>query len=258
MNISESTTNPLPSKKPKIRQISWQRRLFYYLMRLPVSLFFMLFYGCRFYGRNNMPEQGGVVVAANHQSHFDPPLIAAGLRRRMNFLARKSLFRSKAFAWLIDMLDAIPLEIEGIGFEGVKESMKRLRGGEMVLIFPEGARTWDGTMAPFKIGALTLAQKCKSTILPTAIDGCFEVWPRTNKFPWPWKKIRVVYGKPIPYEEFQDLNEEELRHLVQQRIQLLIDELKERRCYRRSKPTGEIPNAAVQNIGMSNERSNER
>lgn len=174
-----------------------------------------------------MPETGGVMVVSNHQSHFDPPLIGAGLRRRLNYLARKSLFKSRALAWLIEMLDAIPLDIEGIGFEGIKESMKRLRGGEMILIFPEGARTWDGNMAPFKEGALTLAQKCKVAILPTAIDGCFEAWPRMNKFPRLWGKFRVAYGEPIPYEDFKDLSEEDLRRRIENRIQKLIDQLKE-------------------------------
>jgi 1-acyl-sn-glycerol-3-phosphate acyltransferase len=189
----------------------------------------MIFYGVRFYGRNNMPEKGGVVVISNHQSHFDPPLIAAGLRRRLNFLARKSLFRFKPFAWLIDLLDAIPLDKEGIGFEGIKESLKRLRGGEMVLVFPEGERTWDGEIAPFLQGSLVLAQRSKATILPTALNGCYDAWSRTNKFPYFWGKIRVIYGEPIPYSEFKDMNEEELRQLLEIRIAELFQTLKSKK-----------------------------
>ena len=112
------------------------------------------------------------------------------------------------------------------GFEGVKQSLKRLRGGEMVLVFPEGSRTWDGEIASFKEGALTLAQRSRSTILPTAIDGCFDAWPRTNKFPHLSGKMRVVYGKPISFEEFQDMDEEQLRRLVEQRIHELHAGLK--------------------------------
>ncbi|MDR2117038.1 MAG: 1-acyl-sn-glycerol-3-phosphate acyltransferase [Planctomycetaceae bacterium] len=218
------------SKRPLLgRKISWQKRFFYYLVRTPVNLFFMIFYGVRFYGRNNMPNDGGVVVVSNHQSYFDPPLIAAGLRRQLNFLARKSLFRLKFLAWLIDMLDAIPLETEGIGFEGIKESLKRLRNGEMVLVFPEGARTWEGEIAPFLPGSLILAQRSKATILPTALTGCYEAWSRTKKFPRLWGKIRVIYGKPIPYSEFKDLKEEELRQLLETRIAELFQILKTKR-----------------------------
>jgi 1-acyl-sn-glycerol-3-phosphate acyltransferase len=176
-----------------------------------------------------MPTTGAVLVVSNHQSHFDPPLIAAGLRRQLNFLARKSLFRFKPFARLIDMLDAIPLEIEGIGFEGIKESLRRLRGGEMILLFPEGARTWDGEIASFLPNSLVLAQRSKAIILPTAIHGCYDAWARTKKFPRLWGKIRVIYGKPIPYEEFKNWSEIELRHRLEKTIAELLLSLKTKR-----------------------------
>jgi 1-acyl-sn-glycerol-3-phosphate acyltransferase len=206
-------------------RISRQKRLFYNVVRFLLNPFFMVFYGVRFYGGNNLPESGAVILISNHQSHYDPPLLAAGLRRRLNFLARKSLFKFKPFAWLIDMLDAIPLDIEGIGFAGIKESFKRLRNGEIILVFPEGGRTWDGKIAPFLQGSLTLAQRTKSAIMPTAISGCYEAFPRTQKFPTLWGKIRVVYGKPIPYEEFKDLPEEELRRLCETKVAELFRQI---------------------------------
>jgi 1-acyl-sn-glycerol-3-phosphate acyltransferase len=224
-------------------RISWQKRLFYYFARFPISLFFVIFYGVRYYGRNNLPESGGIILISNHQSHYDPPLLAAGLPRRLNFLARKSLFKFKPFAWLIDMLDAIPLDVNGIGFAGIKESFKRLKNGEIILVFPEGARTWDGEIAPFLQGSLTLAQRTKSAILPTAISGCYEAYPRTQKYPTFWGKFRVVYGKLIPYEAIKDLTEEELRHLCEQRIAELFQEAKQRKSGRRraNKSGGHTP-----------------
>jgi len=205
-------------------RISWRKRLWYYCLRCPVYLFFMIFYRVRFYGQNNLPEKGAVVLISNHQSHFDPPLLGAGLRRRCNFLARKSLFRFKPFAWLIDSLDAIPLETNGIGFAGIKESVKRLKNGEIILVFPEGARTWDGQIAPFLQGSLVLAQRTKAAILPAAISGCYEAFPRTKKYPSLWGKFRVVFGTPILYEEIKDLSEEELRHLCETRVAELFQE----------------------------------
>ena len=185
----------------------------------------MICYGVRYYGRNNLPESGGVVLICNHQSHFDPPLLAAGLRRRLNFLARKSLFKFKPFAWLIDMLDAIPLETEGIGFAGIMESLKRLKNGEIILIFPEGERTWNGEIVPFREGSLVLAQRTKSAILPAAISGCYEAFPRTQRYPTFWGKIRVVYGKPLLHEEFKDLSEPELRRLCETKVVELYREV---------------------------------
>ena len=214
------------ASKPPGRIISRRKRAFYYLARFPIGLFFMVFYRVRFFGGNNLPKNGPVLVVANHQSHFDPPLIAVGLRRRLNFLARKTLFKFKPFAWLIDMLDAIPLDIDGIGFAGIKESLKRLRSGEIILIFPEGARTWDGEIAEFKPGALTLALRGKAAILPTAIDGCFDAWPRTNKIPRFWGKIRVVFGEPMLYDDIKNLREEELHRQVETRIHELFNRLR--------------------------------
>jgi 1-acyl-sn-glycerol-3-phosphate acyltransferase len=207
-----------------MHRISRKKRLFYYLARFPLNLFFRIIDGARFYGGNNLPESGAVVLICNHQSHFDPPLLAIGLRRPLNFLARKSLFKFKPFAWLIDMLDAIPLDIDGIGFAGIKESLKRLRGGEIILVFPEGGRTWDGKIAPFLQGSLVLAQRTKSMILPSAISGCYEAFPRTQKFPAFWGRFRVVFGKPIPYEEIKDLTEEELRRICETKVAELCKE----------------------------------
>ena len=186
----------------------------------------MIFYRTRFYGQNNLPESGSIVLISNHQSHYDPPLLAVGVRRRLNFLARKTLFRFKPFGWLIDMLDAIPLDINGIGFAGIKESLKRLKNGEIILVFPEGGRTWDGNIAPFLQGSVTLAQRTQSAILPAALSGCYEVFPRTEKYPALWGKFRVVYGKLIPYEEIKDLSEEELRRLCETKVAELYQEAK--------------------------------
>ena len=215
-----------------MHRISWQKRLFYYCCRLPLNLFFMICYGVRFYGRNNLPESGGVILISNHQSHYDPPLLAVGLRRRLNFLARKTLFRFKPFGWLIDMLDAIPLDIDGIGFAGIKESFKRLKNGEVILVFPEGGRTWDGEIAPFLQGSLTLAQRTKSAILPAAISGCYEVFPRTQKYPKLWGRFRVVYGKPIMYEEIKDLSEKELRNLCETKVAELYRQVKQNQYWK--------------------------
>ncbi|MDR3232958.1 MAG: 1-acyl-sn-glycerol-3-phosphate acyltransferase [Planctomycetaceae bacterium] len=205
---------------------TFTQRVFYYSIRLPINLFFMIFYAVRFYGYNNMPCRGGTVVICNHQSHFDPPLLAAGLRRRLNFLARKTLFRFKPFAYIIKQLDAVPLEQDGIGFEGLKESLKRLRNGEMLLIFPEGERSWDGSIAPFLPNSLSIAQRSKCTILPTALAGCYEAYPRTQKYPNLFGKIRVIYGKPILFDEIKHLSEEELRFLCEKRVAELYNSIR--------------------------------
>ena len=108
----------------------------------------------------------------------------------------------------------------------------RLKNGEIILIFPEGARTWDGEIAPFLQGSLMLAQRTKSTILPAAISGCYEAFPRTQKYPTLWGKIRVVYGTLITYEEIKDMTEEELRRLCEAKVAELYQEAVNKRSRR--------------------------
>ncbi|MGL6195883.1 MAG: lysophospholipid acyltransferase family protein, partial [Thermoguttaceae bacterium] len=145
------------ARTSSVRKITWFGRVTYAVCREIVRLYFQILYSTRYFGQANIPASGGVLIVSNHQSHYDPPLIGCGIFRRINYLARKTLFKFKPFAWLIDSFDAIPLDNEGIGYEGIKETIKRLKNGEMVLMFPEGARSWDGKIVPFKSGFLTLA-----------------------------------------------------------------------------------------------------
>ena len=131
-------------------------------------------YGIRHAGRENIPASGGVLMVSNHQSHLDPPFVGMGVARRMNYLARDTLFHFAPFRWLIHSVDAIPIDREGIGLTGIKESLRRLKRGEMVLIFPEGTRSRDGEIAPFKPGFTVLASRSGASILPVAIDGAYE------------------------------------------------------------------------------------
>ena len=158
-----------------------------------------------------------MLVVSNHQSHFDPPLVGIGCRRQMNYVARDTLFRFPPFGWFINSVGAIPIDRDGIGLGGIKESLKRLKRGEMVLIFPEGTRTRDGEIAPFRPGFTALAARSNAAILPVAIDGAFQVWPRSKKFPG-LGKIRVHYGKPIPHAEIAGRDERELLAEVERRV----------------------------------------
>ena len=175
-------------------------------------------------GRKNVPKKGPVLVVSNHQSFLDPPAIGSGIWRRMNYLARKQLFKFKPFALLIASVDAIPLDQDGIGFQGIKETIRRLRNNEMVLIFPEGSRSYDGKPVPFMKGYINIAVKTKAVIVPTAIVGAFEAFPRQNKFPSFFKKgLRIEYGIPITPADYEGMAEEELHNLVESRVHEIFE-----------------------------------
>jgi 1-acyl-sn-glycerol-3-phosphate acyltransferase len=198
-------------------QHSLPNRLWYSFLRMLVQIAAVLLFGVRHSGRKNIPSEGGVLVVPNHQSHLDPPLVGMGCQRHMNYLARKTLFDFTPFAWLIKSINAIPIDREGFGIAGIKESLRRLKRGEMVLIFPEGTRTPDGQVKQFRPGFTSLAVRSRAAILPVGIAGAFQCWPKTRTFPRPGK-IRVHYGRPILPQEYEGLNEQELVNLVENRV----------------------------------------
>jgi 1-acyl-sn-glycerol-3-phosphate acyltransferase len=208
-------------------QRSLPRRLWYCLLQRLLQLVGVLQYGVRHWGRENIPATGGVLVVSNHQSHFDPVLVGIGCPRRLNYVARDTLFRFAPFAWLIHSVGAFPIDREGMGLAGIKESLRRLKRGEMVLIFPEGTRTGDGAIAPFRPGFTALAVRSKAAILPVAIEGAFRVWPRWRKFPG-LGRVRVRYGEPILPAEVAACDERELLDKVERRVRQCHEWLLER------------------------------
>lgn len=170
---------------------------------------------CR--GREFVPSTGGGLVLSNHQSNLDPVLIGLASDRRLNYVARKTLFKFPPFRWLINSLDAIAIDREGTGLEGLKETLKRLKRGEMVLLFPEGTRTPDGEVHAMKPGFCAVARRSGVPIIPVAMDGAYDAWPRKQKLPGR-AVIHVQFGPPISVEEIAGLNDDELVAEVERRI----------------------------------------
>jgi len=191
--------------------------LWYESLRLLIRLAATFVFQTRYTGQGNIPKTGGVLVVSTHQSHLDPPLIGSGSSRQMRALARDSLFRFKPLALLIRSLNAIPIDREGIGLAGVKETLRQLKQGRMVLVFPEATRTPDGEIGRLKPGFGSMALRGKAAILPVVIEGAYDVWPRHKKFPGPGV-IHVHYGPPIPPEQIAELGERELVKEVRRRL----------------------------------------
>jgi 1-acyl-sn-glycerol-3-phosphate acyltransferase len=202
-------------------------QLHYQFWRYLIRSFAVPYFRIRYSGLKNIPLEGGVLAVSNHQSHLDPPLVGSGCPRRMNYLARETLFRIASFGRFIYSVGAIPLDREGVGLSGIKESLKRLKRGEMLLVFPEGTRTTDGEIKPFKPGFTTLAVRSKSAILPIAIEGAYRAWPKKVHFPRP-RPVNVHFGPPILPREYENIAERELVVLVESRVKECQAELRNR------------------------------
>ena len=128
-------------------------------------------------------------------------------------MARDSLFRNFAFRWLIRSLNAFPVRRNTADLRAIKEALRRLKAGRLVLLFGEGTRTRDGRIAPLESGIVMLARKAHVPVIPVTIDGAFEVWPRHHKL-WRFGTIRVIYGQPMSPERIKQMGDHAAAHFL--------------------------------------------
>jgi len=148
-------------------------------------------------------ESGGAIIAANHASFLDPPIVASAYEREIAFLARRTLFKGIG-GWLYPKLNAFPIDRDHADLKSMKTILSKLRDGNRVLMFPEGTRTTDGKLQSAKPGLGMLVAKSAVPVQPVRIFGTFEAWPRHGKFRP--KKITVVIGDPVDFKK-ADLRE---------------------------------------------------
>ncbi|MBV9009001.1 MAG: 1-acyl-sn-glycerol-3-phosphate acyltransferase [Verrucomicrobia bacterium] len=150
--------------------------------------------------RERMIQSGPVILAANHQSYLDPPLLGIASDRAIYFLARKTLMDIPVLGWLLPRINVIPVNQEGADRSALKALVRILRAGEAVLVFPEGARTLDGNLQPAQPGLGFVIAKTRAPVVPMRIFGSHEAWPRgSNRIRL--HPITVVVGEPIRFTE---------------------------------------------------------
>jgi 1-acyl-sn-glycerol-3-phosphate acyltransferase len=191
--------------------------LFSYLFYDAAYLFAMsamtLGFSLRTQGRNNIPRTGPAILFANHQSYLDPILVGLSTRRHLCFLARKTLFCNRVFTWLIRTLNAVPIDQEGVGRQGIQAILDQLRLGQAVAVFPEGERTPDGVTHALKPGLHLLIKRSAAPLVPVGVAGAFDAWPRFRRFPIPAplflppgnRAVAVCVGKPLDCRRFKQM-----------------------------------------------------
>jgi 1-acyl-sn-glycerol-3-phosphate acyltransferase len=202
---------------PTAMQRSLGKHLGYEACKVLARLFGTALFRIRVRGRERLPPTGGGLVCANHQSYADPIIVGLAIDRRLNYLARDTLFRNPAFKWLIEYFDAIPIDREGGGLGGLKETLRRLKQDELVLIFPEGTRSRDGSMLPLKPGFCAVARRARQPLIPIGFDGAYQAWPRTSPVPQ-LSVIAVVIGAPIMPDLVAQLSDSELVAELERRM----------------------------------------
>jgi 1-acyl-sn-glycerol-3-phosphate acyltransferase len=162
----------------------------------------------RAFGQENIIEEGPAIMAANHQSYLDPPLIGITCRNELYFLARKTLFEKKLLGPLISRVNALPVDLSRGDLTAVRSIINLLKEGNRTVIFPEGTRSRDGKIQPARPGIGMIIAKTLVPVVPMRIFGSFEAWPKGGKITP--HRVTVVVGKPIRFaeEDFTENNRE--------------------------------------------------
>ena len=169
-------------------------------------LYFKIFHRVRFYGCENVPDSGPVVIAPNHISFYDPIIVAIGIKRDLEFMAWDRLFSIPILNRVIRFFGAFPVELTKFDKSAYVNALKALNKGHALMLFPEGGRSVDGKIKECKLGLARIVFKTNAQIVPVTIVGAYEAWPKHKKLPRP-RRILVYYHKPMIIEkcEFQDM-----------------------------------------------------
>lgn len=183
--------------------------LFYKIVRPIVGVIFKVLYRPTIVGRENIPKTGGVVLAGNHTKWLDPIMLIAVTKRQVHFLAKDELFHGKT-KLIVKGMGCIPVNRKIHDKNALNQGYKTLENNNVIGIFPEGTinRTKDVIM-PFKIGAVKMANKTDSNLIPFTITGKYKLFK---------KSIRIEFYKPIKVKDNLDKENEKLMDIISKNL----------------------------------------
>ncbi|HWC01264.1 MAG TPA: lysophospholipid acyltransferase family protein [Methylomirabilota bacterium] len=150
----------------------------------------------RFEGVERVPRTGPVVITPNHTSFMDPILVTIPVRRALHYMALEPFFRVRGLGTLMRWARAFPIQEGEPDSPAVRRALRILRQGEPLVIFPEGGRSRDGRLQPFRPGAFRLALAAGAPVIPVTIVGAFEAWPPRRRLPRPGR-VTITYHAPL-------------------------------------------------------------
>ena len=192
---NKAKNNDPSYRKPEFYNI-WRKIFLFLVTHIGYMIVFKIMYRLEVHGKENLPQNSEYIVACNHLSTLDPPLMCAIIDRSVACMAKKELFEHPLLNWWLNWLGAFAVDREKLGFSTVKTVMSIKKTGWVLGIFPQGTRQLPGKISGVTKGFATIAKKTKCGILPIGIVGT------NNKAKIPFTgKIVVKIGKLIPYED---------------------------------------------------------
>ena len=183
-----------------------------------------LFFGYNVVNRERLKGLEGCMIASNHVSFMDPPMVGVAFDEAIYYLARKSLFSNPVAAWVYRQWNTIPMNQARPELSSLRQIIKLLKNGEKVLMFPEGQRSWDGELAEGKTGVGMMIAKSRARVQPVRVFGAEEILPRGASFPRRGK-VTIVIGEAFDVNDLIDdksLKGKELYQQISDRVMAAI------------------------------------
>lgn len=200
--------------------------MFRSLMIFLFRVYFKICYHHKIYGREHFPKGGGI-IASNHISFLDPPLVGVGCPGIVHFFARDTLFKSRFFGGALKRLLTHPVRRGKGNIESLKLMLDLIQKGEKVVIFPEGKRSLTGDLLKGQLGIGLLVLKTHCQVTPAYVDGTYDIWPPGRKFPKLSGRIAFVIGSPIQFNEVKVQDKKVAQEAIVDTIMAKIADLKE-------------------------------
>lgn len=196
--------------------------MLYGILQCVFGAFFKILFRAEIIGRENMPQDGAVILAANHMSNWDPPLVATFLKRPVSYMAKIELFKNPIFGAAIRSCHAFPVKRGAADRGAIKAAMQVLKQGRCLGLFPEGTRSRTGRMKKAEAGVGLIAAMTDAPVVPAAIIGTDRIFANGGHFP----KLKVIYGEPMHFAG--DRKDKEQLEAFSQAIMDRIAELREK------------------------------
>jgi len=196
----------------------------HYLLRQ----FYEIFFRGEAIGLENIPTDGGFMIASNHASHLDPPIVGSLLPQQVCFFARKTLWKPGFASWWLNGVGTIPVDRDGgTDVTAIKRVLNALKKEKVIILFPEGTRSPDGQLQAAKPGVGLLACRTGVPVVPARVFGSFKAFGKDGTLRL-GTAVSVVYGKPMQPSEYDDPSAGKERYLrASQHIMAAISQLKE-------------------------------
>lgn len=173
--------------------------MFYFIVCFLSGLMARIFLSIRVIGIENIPKDGSVIIAANHLSYLDIPLLGYStysIRRDVDYMGKKELFAIPVIGYLLRKLGGFPVDREKLDRTAFREAVKRLRSGRVLIIYPEGRRSRDGSLQPGKPGVGMIVKMSGVKVVPAAIIGTDKALPPGSWMLQP-APVTIEFGKPL-------------------------------------------------------------